>query len=81
MTETTPVPEPTEINQLGDEKPTHSAIRCKKCGDVIESKYRHDWVSCSCGACFVDGGYDYCRIGGNFEDIEVLATAGENGDD
>ena len=42
-------------------KITKNAIRCKLCGDVIESTYRHDYVECSCGACAVDGGYDYLR--------------------
>ena len=36
-------------------------IKCLKCGDIIESKSVHDWVQCSCGACFVDGGHDYLR--------------------
>ena len=36
-------------------------IRCKKCGDIIESKYLHDYVECSCGACAVDGGKCYLR--------------------
>ena len=38
-----------------------NAIRCNICGDEIESKYRHDYVQCSCGACAVDGGHDYLR--------------------
>lgn len=49
-----------------------NAIRCKKCGDIIESKSVHDFVECSCGACFVDGGTDYARIGGVLDDVEVL---------
>ena len=36
-----------------------NAIQCKLCGDVIESKSRHMFVTCKCGACSVDGGYDY----------------------
>lgn len=36
-------------------------IRCKLCGDVIESKTRHDFVWCKCGACAVDGGHDYTK--------------------
>ena len=40
-----------------------NAIKCKYCGDVIESKNIHDWVQCSCGTCFVDGGLDYLRRG------------------
>lgn len=49
-----------------------NAIKCKKCGDVIESKTRHDFKECSCKACYVDGGLDYCRVGGKLEDIEFL---------
>ena len=40
-----------------------NAIQCNLCGDIIESTYRHDFVECSCKACFVDGGRDYQRIG------------------
>ena len=38
-----------------------NAIRCNICGDEIESKHRHDFVTCKCGACSVDGGHDYLR--------------------
>lgn len=47
-------------------------IRCKKCGDIIESKSVHDFQQCSCGSAYVDGGHEYIRIGGNFKDIEIL---------
>lgn len=40
-------------------------IKCLKCGDVIQSRYRHGLVPCKCGAIFIDGGDDYTRIGGN----------------
>lgn len=36
-------------------------IRCKHCGDIIESKSVHDYKQCSCGAVSVDGGLDYIR--------------------
>ena len=36
-------------------------IRCKRCGDVIESKSHYDLERCSCGLCCVDGGKDYVR--------------------
>lgn len=45
---------------------------CKKCNSIIESVHRHDFVSCSCGSIFVDGGNEYWRSGGdpsNFERI------------
>jgi len=38
-------------------------IRCKFCGDIIESKHRHDFKKCKCGKVFVDGGLDYQRCG------------------
>lgn len=38
-----------------------NVIRCNICGDEIESVSRHDYVTCSCGACAVDGGHDYLR--------------------
>lgn len=38
-----------------------SAIKCRKCGDVIESTSTHDLKICSCGACAVDGGHEYPR--------------------
>lgn len=49
-------------------------IKCKKCGDVIESKSRHDFKSCSCGAVAVDGGHDYIRRGGKSDDYEELSV-------
>lgn len=48
-------------------------IRCKHCGDVIESKSVHDYVACSCGECAVDGGLEYLRRTGGFEDFEELS--------
>lgn len=59
-----------------------NAIRCKHCGDVIESKHVHDFKFCKCGAVAVDGGLDYCKRSfknspddfeelSEFEEIEV----------
>lgn len=45
-------------------------IKCKKCGDVIESKNINDYKRCSCGAVAVDGGKDYLKRIGNKEDYE-----------
>ena len=39
-----------------------NAAKCRTCGTVLESKTRHDWVSCPCGN-FVDGGTAYLRRG------------------
>ncbi|MDE2097333.1 MAG: hypothetical protein KGL39_08830 [Patescibacteria group bacterium] len=38
-------------------------LKCKKCGDVIESTWVHDFKYCKCGAIFVDGGLEYSRYG------------------
>jgi hypothetical protein len=38
-----------------------NAIKCNHCGDIIESTHRHNFVTCSCGCCSVDGGLDYLR--------------------
>ena len=58
-----------------------NAIRCKVCGDEIESTYRHDYVTCRCGACAVDGGHNYLRRSFKtpdcFEDISIVAPAWE----
>ena len=58
--------------------------RCKICGDIIESKTRHMWIQCKCGACFTDGGIDYCRRGwdpkyGGVEDVieNIVCKVGE----
>ena len=58
-----------------------NAIRCKICGDEIESTYRHDYVTCRCGACSVDGGHNYLRRSFKspdcFEDISIVVPAAE----
>ena len=59
-----------------EKKLIHNRIKCLKCGDIIESTYRHDFVRCSCGACFVDGGHDYMRVGGDINDWENLSEWG-----
>ena len=51
----------------------YNKIKCKKCGDIIESKNRHDFVTCECGSVAVDGGNSYLRRGGNREDWEELS--------
>ena len=48
-------------------------IRCKRCGDIIESTSVHDFKFCSCESVAVDGGKDYLRRCGNLEDIEDLS--------
>ena len=45
----------------GMRKIIKNAIQCKLCGEIIESTDRHQYVTCKCGACAVDGGHDYLR--------------------
>lgn len=40
-------------------------IRCGSCGDELYSNSRHDFVSCMCESVFIDGGFDYQRVGGH----------------
>jgi hypothetical protein len=51
-------------------------IRCLKCNDVIESKHVHDFKKCKCGACFIDGGDNYTRVGGDFNYIHWVYEDG-----
>ena len=46
-----------------------NAAQCRKCGDLIVSKYRHDFVRCKCGAIAVDGGSAYLKRTGHFSDF------------
>lgn len=48
-------------------------IKCKKCGDIIESKSTNDYKKCSCGTGAVDGGKDYLKRIGNEEDYEDIS--------
>ena len=61
-----------------------SKARCKSCGDVIESKHRHDWVCCSCfkneettTGIFIDGGDEYLHCGGNLDNFELIQGTGK----
>ena len=55
-------------------------IKCKHCGDIIESKTVHDFKWCSCHTVYVDGGKQYCRRGfknSPEEDYEELSVVEE----
>lgn len=55
--------------------------QCRKCGDIIESVHRHDFVTCECGSISIDGGKDYLRRLGDPGDIIELSeseTTGQN---
>ncbi|MBQ8149282.1 MAG: hypothetical protein IJ041_02085 [Clostridia bacterium] len=61
-----------------------NAIKCNRCGDIIESVSVHDFRTCSCGACSVDGGHYYLkRCAQSMDDFidlsEVRKDPDENG--
>lgn len=51
-----------------------SSILCKKCNYLLTSHSRHDYVKCKCGACFLDGGFDYMRIGGDLNAVTDMSV-------
>ncbi len=51
-----------------------NSARCKLCGDEIESKHVHDFVSCKCGEIFVDGGKAYTKRGAKHLD-NIIETS------
>lgn len=44
-------------------------VKCKCCGEVIESLSTHYFVSCRCGKCSIDGGKEYLKRIGNLSDF------------
>lgn len=51
-------------------------IKCLKCNDIIESLSVHDFKYCKCGACSIDGGNQYTRVGGDSEYIHWVYEDG-----
>lgn len=51
-------------------------IKCLKCNDIIESKHAHGLKRCKCGVCFIDGGNEYTRVGGDFKYIHWVYEDG-----
>lgn len=49
-----------------------NAVKCKRCGDIIYSRARHDFRYCSCKNIAIDGGFDYVRIIGFQNDWEKV---------
>ncbi len=53
------------------------SIQFKNCDDIIESKTVHDFVTCSCGRCSVDGGKEYLRRSaeeGSYLDLSIVVN-------
>ena len=50
---------------------TKNSVKCLICNTILESKYRHNYVQCSCpNQTFTDGGLDYQRGGG--KDLNLI---------
>jgi len=62
------------------EKIIVNKIKCKKCGDIIESKYTHDFRFCKCGSIAVDGGHEYLRRLGDLDNYEELSIVKKEDD-
>jgi hypothetical protein len=43
---------------------TRNAVGRLWCGEMTESRHRHDFVECSWGAIVVEGGHDDARLSG-----------------
>ena len=64
------------------------AYQCPSCRVWVWSRARHDMRHCQCGDLFVDGGFDYCRVGGRAccnklksREFEVDCSIGQAYDD
>lgn len=55
-------------------------IRCKKCRDIIEGDKKGKFIQCSCKSCYIDETEHYCRLGGEFNDIEAVIDFTEYND-
>ncbi len=56
---------------------THNRAACKLCGEIIESRHRHDFVGCMCGTIAVDGGREYLRRVGNLQQFIEMSEVTE----
>ena len=52
----------------------YNAVKCLDCGEILHSKYNHDYQRCECGS-FTDGGTSYQRYGGNVELLSLYSDA------
>jgi len=59
------------VDQMEDNR-YQKGIYCHDCGDVIYSKYRHDYTKCTCGNSSVDGGKDYLKFSGRKINIVMI---------
>ena len=71
---------PDKAIELGliQEKILTNKIRCRHCGEIIESTHVHDFKTCKCGRVSVDGGHEYLRRvfkeEGDYEELSITET-------
>ena len=61
------------LNEINEVIIVASKRVCTICGDEMWSKERHDYVTCKCGACSLDGGLAYTHWGGPSVDASVYS--------
>jgi len=61
-----------DISELKDGKLQHTWLQCLKCQDYVVSQHVHDFRTCQCGACSIDGGMEYTRVVGSPEDYQLI---------
>ena len=50
---------------------TKNSVKCLVCNTILESKHRHDFVTCGCkNQTFTDGGLSYSKVGG--KDLSLI---------
>ena len=49
-----------------------NAAKCKRCGDIVESKTPYHFVQCTCKLLAVDGGLTGARVIGEEAHYEIL---------
>lgn len=64
---------------MNEKKLVKNVIKCNYCEDIIESKHRHDFKFCKCGAVAVDGGLSYTKrvFKNSIDDFTDLSEWGE----
>jgi len=55
-----------------------TTIHCLICDSYITGDRKGNFISCKCGACYIDETPDYCRIGGDFDKIEVEKVSSDS---
>jgi hypothetical protein len=72
-------PDDYTLAQNGGKILYRHSVRCKNCGDDIQSHHRNDYESCSCGRVSIVGGNTYPSVLADPEDYIDTSIWFENG--